>query len=186
MEGGVGVECGESMVPGKAVQVASRVFRIVGLVAASVILGGFFGMVATDTSGMRFMAGVGGLMGCFVGLLFSPALCWGLMRGSTLEGLFVVAVPTSIVAAVAGWVAGQFDLAILAALPTGIAYIGTSVWWGVRQRTTSRSLGLCARCDYDLSGNMSGVCPECGTPRTDAGRFQPHSGQPDEKSPSRL
>lgn len=24
--------------------------------------------------------------------------------------------------------------------------------------------GLCARCSYDLTGNVSGVCPECGTP----------------------
>jgi hypothetical protein len=22
--------------------------------------------------------------------------------------------------------------------------------------------GLCARCGYDLTGNVSGVCPECG------------------------
>ena len=24
--------------------------------------------------------------------------------------------------------------------------------------------GLCRKCDYDLTGNESGVCPECGTP----------------------
>jgi len=24
-------------------------------------------------------------------------------------------------------------------------------------------LGHCAACDYDLTGNVSGVCPECGT-----------------------
>ena len=23
--------------------------------------------------------------------------------------------------------------------------------------------GVCAKCSYDLTGNMSGVCPECGT-----------------------
>lgn len=28
-----------------------------------------------------------------------------------------------------------------------------------RERT-----GFCARCGYDLTGNVSGVCPECGTP----------------------
>ena len=26
------------------------------------------------------------------------------------------------------------------------------------------SPGRCARCRYDLTGNVSGVCPECGTP----------------------
>lgn len=25
-------------------------------------------------------------------------------------------------------------------------------------------LKLCERCSYDLTGNVSGVCPECGTP----------------------
>ena len=24
--------------------------------------------------------------------------------------------------------------------------------------------GFCSRCRYDLTGNVSGVCPECGTP----------------------
>jgi hypothetical protein len=33
----------------------------------------------------------------------------------------------------------------------------------VRQRR--RRTGLCSRCGYDLTGNVSGVCPECGTPK---------------------
>lgn len=32
-------------------------------------------------------------------------------------------------------------------------------------RSTDRSaLGHCINCDYDLRGNRSGVCPECGEP----------------------
>jgi hypothetical protein len=31
-----------------------------------------------------------------------------------------------------------------------------------RQRARSRA-GLCPACAYDLTGNVSGVCPECGT-----------------------
>jgi predicted nucleic-acid-binding Zn-ribbon protein len=27
-----------------------------------------------------------------------------------------------------------------------------------------RSQIVCAKCRYDLTGNVSGVCPECGTP----------------------
>jgi hypothetical protein len=27
-----------------------------------------------------------------------------------------------------------------------------------------RAAGLCAKCDYNLTGNVSGICPECGTP----------------------
>ncbi len=30
-------------------------------------------------------------------------------------------------------------------------------------RRRRMKLGLCLRCGYDLTGNVSGVCPECGT-----------------------
>jgi hypothetical protein len=32
------------------------------------------------------------------------------------------------------------------------------------RRCYRRKRGLCERCAYDLTGNTSGVCPECGTP----------------------
>jgi len=32
------------------------------------------------------------------------------------------------------------------------------------RRYRRRKLGLCVECTYDLTGNTSGVCPECGTP----------------------
>ena len=31
------------------------------------------------------------------------------------------------------------------------------------RRNRRRRLGLCMCCGYDLTGNVSGVCPECGT-----------------------
>ena len=37
--------------------------------------------------------------------------------------------------------------------------------WRRRCRIAARArAGRCARCGYDLTGNVSGVCPECGTP----------------------
>ena len=33
-----------------------------------------------------------------------------------------------------------------------------------RQRADRRRAGLCPACGYDLTGNVSGTCPECGTP----------------------
>ena len=31
-----------------------------------------------------------------------------------------------------------------------------------QRRAERRRAGLCERCGYDLTGNVSGVCPECG------------------------
>jgi len=39
--------------------------------------------------------------------------------------------------------------------------------WGLRGRGLPQ--GLCTRCQYNLTGNVSGVCPECGTPILPAG-----------------
>ena len=33
-----------------------------------------------------------------------------------------------------------------------------------RRAQLRREAGLCTRCGYDLTGNVSGVCPECGGP----------------------
>jgi len=42
--------------------------------------------------------------------------------------------------------------------------------WGLprRRRRLRQARGQCVTCGYDLTGNLSGVCSECGTPRHDA------------------
>ena len=35
-----------------------------------------------------------------------------------------------------------------------------------RLSSARRSAGLCLKCGYDLTGNVSGVCPECGAAAT--------------------
>lgn len=34
--------------------------------------------------------------------------------------------------------------------------------WRDERRRKRRASGLCLRCGYNLAGNVSGVCPECG------------------------
>jgi hypothetical protein len=36
--------------------------------------------------------------------------------------------------------------------------------WRRANRNLRRARGRCELCDYNLTGNVSGVCPECGTP----------------------
>jgi hypothetical protein len=47
---------------------------------------------------------------------------------------------------------------IVLAIPTAI------LWWLDRRR---RLPGHCRRCGYNLTGNVSGRCPECGTRLTE-------------------
>jgi len=42
---------------------------------------------------------------------------------------------------------------VITAVPTGF------LWWRDRRRIPP---GHCQRCGYNLTGNVSGVCPECG------------------------
>ncbi len=44
---------------------------------------------------------------------------------------------------------------VICALPSCL------LWWLDRRRTRA---GFCVECGYDLTGNVSGRCPECGTP----------------------
>ena len=42
-----------------------------------------------------------------------------------------------------------------------------AIWlWRYRRDRRLRSDGMphCVKCDYNLTGNVSGICPECGTP----------------------
>lgn len=54
-------------------------------------------------------------------------------------------------------IAPAWAIASLFALLPAIRLSG---WW--RKRHSLRA-GLCPSCSYDLTGNLSGVCPECGT-----------------------
>ena len=36
--------------------------------------------------------------------------------------------------------------------------------WYFGRAPRRRRLGLCPNCGYNLTGNVSGICPECGTP----------------------
>ena len=47
------------------------------------------------------------------------------------------------------------------------------------RRSNRHSVGICSSCSYILTGNTSGVCPECGTPVPSyVATAEPKSGRP--------
>lgn len=46
-------------------------------------------------------------------------------------------------------------------IPTTVSLVAS---WVFRRNARVPSPGHCKKCDYDLNGNESAVCPECGTP----------------------
>lgn len=63
---------------------------------------------------------------------------------------------------------GTFRSSCFAFRTTVLIYL-LALWFCIRSLKTKfserrlRAGGLCAQCAYDLEGNTSGVCPECGT-----------------------
>jgi undecaprenyl pyrophosphate phosphatase UppP len=52
------------------------------------------------------------------------------------------------------------DLCFLA----GFALVTAALWWADHRIKWPEPIGRCQKCGYDLTGNVSGRCPECGTP----------------------
>ena len=61
------------------------------------------------------------------------------------------------------WIRSIVVAMIVAILASGV---GLSVLLTAARNwfTRPRPAGLCRTCGYSLRGNVSGVCPECGTP----------------------
>lgn len=54
-------------------------------------------------------------------------------------------------------------LATLVAVPAISAIATHNVIAGPLRRASRRKSPTCIKCGYNLTGNISGVCPECGT-----------------------
>ncbi len=55
------------------------------------------------------------------------------------------------------------------ALVTGIPFVLCRIRKG-REERDNAGRPLCGCCGYDLTGNISGICPECGTPISEEAR----------------
>lgn len=102
---------------------------------------------------------VGGLV---VGLFAAPAFTYALWRPPRLRKFLIISginLATAMFLGAALGVAGSLFVA-------GPAFIMTCVSFGQDGRRAqleyARARGVCPHCEYDLRGNESGVCPECG------------------------
>ncbi|HXE55277.1 MAG TPA: hypothetical protein VN541_19795 [Tepidisphaeraceae bacterium] len=85
---------------------------------------------------------------------------WSYFGFGRIQGTFI-SNPTA-----AGRRTGPLSITVVPFYPMVIASALPPLAWvtmGVRRRRRRR-LGLCPACGYDLTGNVSGVCPECGKP----------------------
>ncbi len=55
-------------------------------------------------------------------------------------------------------------LAGLLAFPLGVSYVVARAVFSKLGRSPDHVFPCCKNCGYNLTGNVSGVCPECGTP----------------------
>lgn len=63
-----------------------------------------------------------------------------------------------------------YPFLLTAVMPICLVFLVRGRW----RRQKRRRLGLCQNCSYNLTGNVSGVCPECGE-KLDATAVQPGS-----------
>jgi hypothetical protein len=60
---------------------------------------------------------------------------------------------------------GGFRLAVFPCWSVLLLSLLLPIWWTIRRRAKpAMNRAKCSTCGYNLTGNTSGVCPECGTP----------------------
>jgi len=105
-------------------------------------------------------------LGCAI--LMTPAYLLVSLRrcGGYAMRAFVVTAVAILVLSGTRIVPGRIDLiwVYICIPPASAIFVGVVVKL-IRQRKSAASEPpRCAVCEYDLHGNVSGVCPECGTP----------------------
>lgn len=138
------------------------------LVAFSTATGAILGSVAVILT-VPFVATLGPLLGGIAGFALSPLVVLCLLRKNLVLATTIV-FATSFVSTVL--VCGaRFPIHVLCLSVVGYctAVIAAKLLLPNAIRTRP---GYCCACEYDLTGNVSGACPECGNKPTAVSPFQ--------------
>ena len=119
----------------------------------------------------RSIAAVGGWDGGYVGLFRQRRVHQKppLVRKLWPAGLETMGIQAEEVLGDEGYINGKFDgvvytrCLLMVRAAVALSAILPALWITVFLRRKRPSSGLCAVCSYDLTGNASGICPECGT-----------------------
>jgi hypothetical protein len=84
--------------------------------------------------------------------------------GSLLVGLFVAVVANFFMRNMVAGIPSPWDAIVGFGVPLAIGgAVGLSSYRRGAQRMSKYPRGHCRKCGCDLTGNVSGVCPKCGT-----------------------
>ena len=140
--------------------VAIRCFQIILLSAiAGAVWGVSWGLVGTELEGAGDWRSISAAIGAVGGLLISPLFLVTLMWRPLGKSFALITIPT----AVALHIGVTFDIGLFVVLalclPVLMALIARIRFPDTR---SSPNPSVCSSCGYNLTGNTSGKCPECG------------------------
>ncbi len=98
------------------------------------------------------------LVGAFTGAVISP-LEIGLLHHRSLEKAAPIILIPSMLVAVSATILTEDYMISLLSVPV---FVFLTVYARLKLPSTLPKPGLCPHCGYNLTGNTSGKCPECG------------------------
>lgn len=105
-------------------------------------------------------------------------------------GLFASVIVLVVMAGASSWFVGYariqpplWTLALVLGWFAAIAIAVTSAFFLLRNWRNGDATACCPKCDYNLTGNESGHCPECGSPIPDGNQIEGIQDAPAKKPP---
>ena len=104
---------------------------------------------------------VGLLIGGVVGVGCSPAVCFFLRRKSLRLAFKIVCATVTVPVCCLSLVFSLEGYLVVPLTSVSVLVVSSGVLWAALPDVWEEA-GLCYHCGYNLTGNVTGICPECG------------------------